>query len=74
MNADLLLCDPERVFVTFTFLQQCRYDSLVLYGVEWTGGVDHPPSHSQLFHTTHSDTQLEPGENTRVRSVILPTF
>lgn len=22
------------VFVTFTFLQQCCYDSLVLYGVE----------------------------------------
>ena len=66
-------CIALWVFVTFALLQQCCDDSFVLYRVEWTGGVDHPPSYSQLFDATHCNTQLEPGEHTHARCNI-PNF
>lgn len=50
------------LLLTFTLLQQRCDDSFILYRVERTGGVHHPPTDSQLFHATHGYTQLEPGE------------
>lgn len=54
------------LFLTFTLLQQWCNDRFILYRVERTGGVHHPPSDSQLFHTTHRYSQLQPGEQTLI--------
>lgn len=54
------------LFLTFTLLQQWCNDRFILYRVERTGGVHHPPSDSQLFHTTHGYSQLQPGEHTLI--------
>lgn len=45
---------------TFALLQQRCNDGFVFDGVERAGGVNHPSSHGQLLHATHSDAYLEP--------------